>query len=69
MHSRGVRQEIHQQTPTADPVQTVLEGLEESLEDGAAGGNQACSSRGRSGNRFQQRCVSKLQDFKKPAHF
>jgi len=32
MHSRGVRQEIHQQTPTADPVQTVLEGLEESLQ-------------------------------------
>jgi dihydropteroate synthase len=32
MHSRGSRAEIHRQVSTEDPVQTVLDGLEESLQ-------------------------------------
>lgn len=38
MHSRGARQDIHQQPPTEDPVQTVFDGLQESLEAARSAG-------------------------------
>ena len=38
MHSRGSREQIHQQPATGDPVETVVEGLQQSLEMAGAAG-------------------------------